>query len=520
MTPISTAVEQYFVTGDLTSTRDIYFNFFSAQKLGITISAANNKKISEKLQDLLKKNDSLTNLADTFFVAAELENNGKFVLKHVKSTLAQTDEIDGKYLQFEGGLTITAAVISGLIKVTQAFNETSPITADQAEKFAAYLLARRSIRTPRGLYLVLETLEAISQLENVAPICIKKVANTEKESQTVLIQVSDLFGKLVNTNEAPTFSFDKNKNSQVEKLKKSSLAQTLYELDLSKFNLEGGYHDITIKLGTFQQSLQVPILNTVKVTLSELVISDGESNAVVKKIDLKPYASLQEQISVDNQQRITLKVTLADKVTNKLLSVHQVFLRFSEKTEEIIFVAEQDASKSYKFDIDIGAHGSNFGYRSGLYAAELLIGDFLISNPFVWKFGTVNLSFNKDLEQVVKEETHILPEIHHQFRQPEKRPPQVVSSLFTVLCLLPFLILFYIWYKIGLGISNLQISISALIFHICIGSVFGMYALFWYRLNIFETLKYMMPLGFCTFITGNYLLRNIAVRRLSKNDKM
>ena len=34
-----------------------------------------------------------------------------------------------------------------------------------------------------------------------------------------------------------------------------------------------------------------------------------------------------------------------------------------------------------------------------------------------------------------------LPEIKHMFRVPEKRPPTVVSTTFTVLCVIPLLIL-------------------------------------------------------------------------------
>lgn len=34
-----------------------------------------------------------------------------------------------------------------------------------------------------------------------------------------------------------------------------------------------------------------------------------------------------------------------------------------------------------------------------------------------------------------------LPEIKHKFREPEKRPPSLVSDTFTVICCVPLLIL-------------------------------------------------------------------------------
>ena len=53
------------------------------------------------------------------------------------------------------------------------------------------------------------------------------------------------------------------------------------------------------------------------------------------------------------------------------------------------------------------------------------------------------------------------PEIAHMFREPEKRPPAVVSNAFTILCLAaPFAVLFGAWAKLGVNISGFTVSIS------------------------------------------------------------
>ena len=52
------------------------------------------------------------------------------------------------------------------------------------------------------------------------------------------------------------------------------------------------------------------------------------------------------------------------------------------------------------------------------------------------------------------------------YRQPEKRPPTVVSNVFTALCLLPFLIMLVLWIKLGANISNFPVSIYSLGFHL------------------------------------------------------
>lgn len=71
------------------------------------------------------------------------------------------------------------------------------------------------------------------------------------------------------------------------------------------------------------------------------------------------------------------------------------------------------------------------------------------------------------------------------FRQPEKRPPAVVSDAFTFICLSPLLLLlglvsrfcfiilrlvesetfFFQWFRIGLNFGNMPGSIWTLFFH-------------------------------------------------------
>lgn len=56
------------------------------------------------------------------------------------------------------------------------------------------------------------------------------------------------------------------------------------------------------------------------------------------------------------------------------------------------------------------------------------------------------------------------------FREPEKRPPAFVSNLFTGLCLAPVFLLLILWAKLGVNISNFPFSLSAVIFHLGLGS--------------------------------------------------
>ncbi len=74
----------------------------------------------------------------------------------------------------------------------------------------------------------------------------------------------------------------------------------------------------------------------------------------------------------------------------------------------------------------------------------LIVGDSLLQNPFEWKLNdNIQLSFHEDS---VSDKDHsnlysAKPEIIHQFRVDEKRPPTIVSLVFSGLTLLPLVIL-------------------------------------------------------------------------------
>lgn len=83
----------------------------------------------------------------------------------------------------------------------------------------------------------------------------------------------------------------------------------------------------------------------------------------------------------------------------------------------------------------------------------------------------------------------------------------------------------------GINFSNLTPSLWTLGFHvglagriplviarnrivmIDIAAIFGLYFVFWVKLNMFLTLKYLAGIGGVTFLCGNRMLRAMADRR-------
>jgi oligosaccharyltransferase complex subunit delta (ribophorin II) len=200
-----------------------------------------------------------------------------------------------------------------------------------------------------------------------------------------------------------------------------------------------------------------------------------------------------------------------------VMTAHQAFIRFTNQKskQEIIFVAEPDGSSTYKFDLDVGAKVKDFNYMSGKYTMDLIVGDAIIQNPFSWTVADAHLTFpegaggGKDDQYRYSKK----PEIEHQFQVPEKRPPAVVSNVFTVIVLSPLLLLLILWLKIGINISNFPMSLSAVGFHVGLAAIFGLYYLYWVSLNMFDTVRYLGLLGIPTFLFGNRLLSGIAGKR-------
>jgi len=211
---------------------------------------------------------------------------------------------------------------------------------------------------------------------------------------------------------------------------------------------------------------------------------------------------------------LVVKVAISD-------ALHQVFvvLRCKQSQREVAFIAqpETEGKTDYKLELDLTTNAKDLGFNSGTYEVILYLGDFLIEDSFAWPLGDVKLNVAsgkaKSVNPLYAVSYGPKPEIKHVFRQPEPRPPKLVSDAFTLLCLAPFLILFGLWIKVGANINGFPFSLSALLFHGGLASMFGVYGLFWLQLTMFEALKWMTAPALVTFIAGHRVLASISEKR-------
>lgn len=343
-------------------------------------------------------------LGHAFSIAAELGTKASALSKWIEGTIAQADEINGKQLQFEGGLSITALIINGVLQFSKSINAPAPLTEDQLHKFITYFLSRSVVLQPKGASLLLEVLNTIASDAKTAPIGISFIGNGQvfPETQELNIRVVDILGKpvqpaILTVTGSITSKADNTVLGSNLAFTPRSSDRTAYSLSLNSLKFTQGSYVIDIKAGLYTQSLVFKVLAQVKVVSLEIGVGESDSTSALQKHSVAYPKKLDIILNADQQQKILVKVLLVDESTNNPITVHQAFVLFEDdnKSREVVFVAEQDSSKSYRFDLDVGARAVYFQHKSGVYSLELIVGDSSISNSFRWHLADVELKFSE-----------------------------------------------------------------------------------------------------------------------------
>ncbi|XP_078038944.1 oligosaccharide transferase delta subunit [Augochlora pura] len=531
-TVLSSAIEK-----DGSSMLELYYAVNGLTALSEKLSREKVDKITKAVQNALRKDDSLWNLAYAFHVASDLGSSGVFAVDRIEDAIVQADEVDGKYLQFEGGLSVTSFLVNGIFKLSQTLKKKPPLTSQQIVKMANYLLSRRSVQTPRGVTNLLSALTTLANNDFEKPVCVtlaNEGVSISDQQPMVTVKVCDILGNPVTGVSKVIANSATRVGDDVAILSKQSLQssptdKTLFTMNFLEAKPERGFYKISVTAGSVTNTVTVKVLCKVLVDHLEIGTGDADQTTQPKLTRVAYPEKLSQKIEADSQQKLVMRFLLKDSISKKPMRTHQAFVRLSSATEskdkskmgrEIIFVAEPDTSQLYKFDMPVGSAGVNFDHQSGDYNVELIVGDAILGNPFQWTVATVNLKFPEptSTERVDKTTSYkrklniyaTKPEIQHMFREPEKRPAAFVSNLFTGLCLAPVLLLFILWAKLGVNISNFPLSLSAVTFHLGLGSIFVLFGIFWLQLNMFVTLRYLLGLGIVTFLAGNKMLSRIA----------
>lgn len=512
------------------SVPDLFYAVSALTNLGQKFDSA---KVQKALTAALKKDDSVLNLGYAFHIATLLSGDVNSLFERIEDAIVQADEVDGKLAQFEGGLSITAIIISGAYRLAEHVKKEPPVDADKCVKFANYFMSRKHVQVVRAAYYLLDVLNVFTTNKFHIPVSITLASKTAISNQepTIQVRVTNLLGAALGQLGVSVDTATRLEDDAVVLRKKplaaSKTDSSLYGLNFMEAKPSRGFYRLSVSaipskadkrlVGNVGAPIEVKVMTEVSVEGLELgtVDIDQASSATLTKIQYPN--KLPSVLEADYHQKLQMKFQLRDKNAGNNILAHQAFVRlvYQKTKQEIIFVAEPDVAQVYRFDMDINAKAKEVGYLSGRYKLDLIIGDSVIANPFSWYLADVELTFPDHPFPPTEQQNQYAPkpEIKHIFREPEKRPSQVVSNIFTGLSLAPFLLVLGLWIKIGVNISNFSLNLATIGFHLGLSSIFGLFIVFWLQLNMFTTLKYLILVGTVTFLCGNSMLSKIAAAR-------
>lgn len=158
--PVKQAIEKVLKEGG--SSQDVLYAVESAKTAGTAVDGV---KVAELLKASVKADDSAQSIGYALWATASTFKTGQKleIWDRIEDVIAQADEVDKQYLQFEGGLSVTAAVINGIYRLAEVANKPLPLTNDQIVKFGNYLVSRKTVTTPRGSWLFASSLDVLSK---------------------------------------------------------------------------------------------------------------------------------------------------------------------------------------------------------------------------------------------------------------------------------------------------------------------------------------------------------------------
>uniref|UniRef100_A0A166FZN8 Dolichyl-diphosphooligosaccharide--protein glycosyltransferase subunit 2 n=1 Tax=Daucus carota subsp. sativus TaxID=79200 RepID=A0A166FZN8_DAUCS len=269
---------------------------------------------------------------------------------------------------------------------------------------------------------------------------------------------------------------------------------------------------------------KVPIFVTgvMQVDNAKIAVLDSDLGSVETQKKLSFDGQNSVSLSANHLQKLRISFQLSTPLGNAF-NPHQAFLKLTHETKvEHIFMVGS-SGKQFTVVLDFLGLVEKFYYLSGRYEIQLTVGDAVMENSFIQALGHVELDLPEPPEKATRPPPQSVDpllrygprdEITHIFRTPEKLPRQEVSLAFSGLVLLPFIgfLVGLIW--LGVNLKSFPTSTVpatfAILFHVGIGAILFLYALFWIKLDLFTTLKALGFLGIFLMFVGHRTLSHIA----------
>ncbi|XP_057702010.1 dolichyl-diphosphooligosaccharide--protein glycosyltransferase subunit 2 isoform X2 [Corythoichthys intestinalis] len=516
------------VSEDSTMTQ-IHRAVSALSSLGLPVTS---QEVVSALTARINKEDNVMAITLALQTATRLSRKAELggILEEIEDLTARLDDLGGIFLHFEEGLEATAMFVTAAYALSDHTDIEPPLKQDQVIQLVNSIFSKKSWDSLAEAFSVANAAATLSNNRFHVPVVVNSHGPpTVSHSQpTLQILVTDVMSQpLASANVHVESVYALASKSVILGQAPFTLNDGIFELNFMTQQPASGYYQFTLsvtgdsRLIANHVELKVKVSTEVAVTNMDLSVVDKDQSIGTKTTRVEYPAKAKSSFTADSHQNFAMAFQLVDANTGVELTPHQTFVRLhNQKTgQEVVFVAEPDSKGLYKFELDAAERKTEFALISGTYSLYLMVGDATLDNPILWNVVDVVLRFvDEDAPATIQAKTLYVPkpEIHHLFREPEKKPPTVVSNAFTALVLSPILLLLILWIKLGANISNFSFSPSTILFHVGHAALLGLMYVYWTHLNMFQTLKYLAIIGAVTFLAGNRMLAQKAVKRLEK----
>uniref|UniRef100_A0A7N9AX33 Dolichyl-diphosphooligosaccharide--protein glycosyltransferase subunit 2 n=1 Tax=Mastacembelus armatus TaxID=205130 RepID=A0A7N9AX33_9TELE len=493
------------VSEDSTMTQ-IHRAVSTLSSLGLPLAS---QEVVGALTARINKEDNVMAITLALQTAARLSQQAELggILEEIEDLTARLDDLGGIYLQFEEGLEATAMFVTAAYSLSDHVDMEPPLKEDQVIQLVNSIFSKKSWDSLAEAFSVASAAAALSNNRFHVPVIVSAQgpATVSHSQPTLQLLVTDVMSQPL---------------ASANVLVESAYAVASKSIILSQAPFTLNEYVLIDRLicSVHITFLKVKVSTEVVVTNMDLSVVDKDQSIGTKTTRVDYPSKAKSPFTADSHQNFAMSFQLVDVNTGVELTPHQTFVRLhNQKTgQEVVFVAEPDSKNLYKFELDTAERKSEFDSISGIYTLYLIVGDATLENPILWNVADVVLKFvDEEAPATIQPKTLYVPkpEIQHLFREPEKKPPTVVSNTFTALILSPFLLLLILWFKLGANISNFSFSPSTILFHVGHAAMLGLMYVYWTHLNMFQTLKYLAIIGGVTFLAGNRMLAQKAVKR-------
>uniref|UniRef100_A0A3Q2C847 Dolichyl-diphosphooligosaccharide--protein glycosyltransferase subunit 2 n=1 Tax=Cyprinodon variegatus TaxID=28743 RepID=A0A3Q2C847_CYPVA len=494
--------------------------------LGLPLAS---QEVVSALTARINKEDNVMAIISALQTASRLSQQAELggILEEIEDLTARLDDLGGIYLQFEEGLEATALFVAAAYGLSDHVDMEPPLKEDQVIQLVNSIFSKKSWDSLSEAFSVASAAAALSNNRFHVPVIVNTQgpATVSHNQPTLQLLVTDVMSQPLNSADVLVESaFAVASKSAVLNQEPFTHNDGVFELNFMSKKPASGYYQFTIgvtgdsRLVANHVELKVKVSTEVAVTNMDLSVVDKDQSIGTKTTRVQYPSKAKSPFTADSHQNFAMSFQLVDVNNEQELTPHQTFVRLhNQKTgQEVVFVAEPDSKNLYKFELDTAERKSEFDTMSGTYSLYLIVGDATLENPVLWNVADVVLKFADEEAPVAAQPKTLYvpkPEIQHLFREPEKKPPTVVSNTFTALVMSPLLLLLILWFKLGANISNFSFSPSTILFHLGHAALLGLMYVYWTNLNMFQTLKYLAIIGGVTFLAGNRMLAQKAVKR-------